>query len=77
MKIFKGPKRVWSILILMGAAAMLAGFLIPSGEEEYGFSWTHFNGFYALLGYIGCVVMIYIAKWLGRYWLQKKEDYYD
>lgn len=77
MKIFKRLKLIWWILALMGVIAVAIGFLIPSGEGEHGLSWTHFNGFYALLGFIGCVGMIYIAKWLGRYWLQKKEDYYD
>jgi hypothetical protein len=77
MKIFKGTKLTWLILALMGVVAVLIGFIFPAGEGEHGFAWTYFNGFYALLGFIGCVVMIYIAKWLGHYWLQKKEDYYD
>jgi hypothetical protein len=77
MKIFKGSKLIWLILALMGVMAVIIGFVVPSHEEAHGFSWTHFNGFYALLGFIGCVAMIYVAKWLGHYWLQKKEDYYD
>ena len=77
MKTLRGSRLTWVILGLMAVAAVIAGFFIPNGEEEHGFSWTHFNGFYALLGFIGCVAMIYIAKWLGHYWLQKKEDRYD
>ena len=68
---------IWLILGLMGVVSIIIGFFIPSGEGGYGFSWTHFTGFYALLGFVGCVAMIYIAKWLGHYWLQKKEKYYD
>jgi hypothetical protein len=77
MRFLRGSKLIWVVLVMMGAIAVIIGFFIPTGEEAPGFSWTHFNGFYAVLGFIGCVAMIYVAKWLGHFWLQKKEDYYD
>lgn len=77
MRFVKKNKRSWLILICLGMAALICDFLIPSGEEEHGFWWTHFPGFDALLGFVGCLALVYLAKWLGHYWLQKKEDYYD
>ncbi len=68
---------IWLILALLAIIAVAVGFFIPSGEEESGFWWSNVNGFYATLGFIGCMAIIYIAKWLGHYWLQRKEDYYD
>jgi hypothetical protein len=33
--------------------------------------------FSALYGFIGCIVIIIGSKALGRFWLQKDEDYYE
>ena len=33
-------------------------------------------GFYALFGFISCVVIILVSKLLG-FWLKRPEDYYD
>ncbi len=32
--------------------------------------------FYALFGFIGCVVLVVVAKWM-RIWLTRDEAYYD
>lgn len=34
-------------------------------------------GFYILLGFLGCVVMIYVSKWIGYLFLFRDENYYD
>jgi hypothetical protein len=67
---------VWLILVLMAFMALLAGFFFPAGEAEHGFRGSNINGFFAVLGFVGCIAIVYIAKWLGR-WLKRKEDYYD
>ena len=41
------------------------------------FPWSHIAGFFALFGFIGCVIIIIGSKFIGHYWLQRKEDYYD
>ena len=64
------------MLAVLAVVAVVIGFIFPSGEE-HGLSWTHFNGFYALLGFFGCVVMVYFAKWLSHYGRERKNDYYD
>jgi hypothetical protein len=61
----------------MAIIAIAVGFFIPAGDDEHGFWWSHIPVFFAVLGFIGCIAIIYIAKWLGHYWLQRKEDYYD
>jgi hypothetical protein len=77
MKLFRRGNATWLSLTLLAVIALAAGFFIPPSEEGHEFWWTHLYIFFALLGFIGCVAMIYIAKWLGHYWLQRKEDYYD
>jgi hypothetical protein len=77
MKFLKSNKFTWLILGLMAIVAIALGFFVHPAEAEQGFWFTHIWGFFAVLGFIGCVAMIFIAKWLGHYWLQRKEDYYD
>lgn len=50
-------------------------FFIPRDHGHY--PWDQIPGFYALFGLIACVLIVVMAKWLGKKWLMKKEDYYD
>jgi hypothetical protein len=34
-------------------------------------------GFWALFGFLGCVVLILVSKWFGHCGIMKDEDYYD
>lgn len=45
--------------------------------EHAIFWWEEIPGFYAIYGFIGCVLIVIVSKALGSYWLQKPEDYYD
>ena len=47
------------------------------GHGHIVFPWSHVAGFFALFGFIGCLVLIVGSKLIGHYWLQRKEDYYD
>ena len=39
-------------------------------------SWENLWGFYPVYGFIGCVVLVLVAKWM-RTFLMRSEDYYD
>ena len=39
-------------------------------------SWENMPVFYAIYGFIGCVVLVLVAKWM-RTFLMRSEDYYD
>jgi hypothetical protein len=39
-------------------------------------SWENIHGFYALYGFVGCVILVLIAKWM-RSFLMRSEEYYD
>lgn len=39
--------------------------------------WADIPGFFALVGGLGCLVVILVARMLGHYWLSRDEDYYD
>lgn len=34
-------------------------------------------GFWALFGFISCVVIIFVSKWFGKAGITREEDYYD
>ncbi|MFP8487812.1 hypothetical protein ACKGJO_01840 [Gracilimonas sp. Q87] len=51
---------------------------------EFGFMkiksphwWNSIPAFYAIWGFLGTVVIIYISKWLGKLFIFRDEDYYD
>lgn len=41
------------------------------------FPFENLPGFYALFGFLSCLVIVVVSKLLGKYWLQRPEDYYD
>jgi hypothetical protein len=57
--------------------AILLDFLIVSGHVHFAFPWSHIPGFFSFFGFLGCLAIIYGAKLLGHFWLQRGEDYYD
>lgn len=54
---------------------VLLGFLVV--PEHPHFFWEKIPAFDALFGFLGCIIIVLIAKTLGHFWLQKDEDYYD
>lgn len=39
-------------------------------------SWENIPAFYAIYGFVGCSILVFIAKWM-RTFLMRSEDYYD
>jgi hypothetical protein len=53
----------------------MVDFVIP--RHEVHFFGDKIPGFWSLFGFIACVVIIVVSKWLGKHGLMKNEDYYD
>ena len=71
-------KRTWfvatvTVLIIF----ILLDLFLVSTYGHAVFPWSHIVGFFSLFGFLGCLLIIVLAKLLGHYWLQHKEDYYD
>lgn len=77
MKPMWGKRHVWIILALAAIVAIAASFFVPTAEGENELWWSHIFGFSPVFGLIGCAVLVVVAKLLGRYWLERREDYYD
>ncbi len=39
-------------------------------------SWENIPAFYAIYGFVGCSILVFVAKWM-RTFLMRGEDYYD
>jgi hypothetical protein len=37
----------------------------------------HFPAFWAMFGFVGCVVIVLVSKWFGHSGIMTREDYYD
>jgi hypothetical protein len=64
---------LWLLLYAVCALTVLAELFV---ERHPHFSVDGVFGFYALLGFIACALLIVAAKGFG-WLLKRKEDYYD
>jgi len=73
------PQKVgkrWRLLYITLVVIVGADFLVP--REHPTFFWDSIPGWNALYGFISCVLIIVVSKFLGHQCgLMKKEDYYD
>ena len=68
----KAAKRIaYGALILL----IVVDFNIP--RHEVHFFGDNIRGFWSLFGFIACVLIIIISKWIGRLGLMQDESYYD
>ncbi|MEE4240331.1 MAG: hypothetical protein V2I36_02620 [Desulfopila sp.] len=73
---FDNPRNVQIILYLLYASCVLLFILDFIIHRHTYHHWEGLLGFYAVYGFIGCVVLVLIAKWM-RTFLMRDEDYYD
>lgn len=73
--LFDNPRNVqWLMRGFYACCAVLLGLeLVVHRHTEH--TWEGLIGFYPLYGFIGCVVLVLIAKWM-RGLLMRPEDYY-
>lgn len=56
---------------------LIAELFTYSNHEHVGFWWEEIPGFYAVYGFLGCVLIVIVSKALGHHLLQREEDYYE
>jgi peptidoglycan/LPS O-acetylase OafA/YrhL len=69
-------KRVIQICCVI--LALLAGFdalLLDKGKAHTAAEYL--PGFWAVFGFVSCVVIIFVSKWFGKLGITRQEDYYD
>jgi hypothetical protein len=70
----KGPQTILFATVL--ALAIGAELVLLSGEHPGLPWWYHVPGFAALFGFFVCLGLAFIAKSVGKRWLQRDENYY-
>lgn len=73
---FDKPQNVRWILIVFYALCVLLFALDFVLHRHIYLDFEKIPAFYALYGFIACVVLVVIAKWM-RLILMRKEDYYE
>jgi hypothetical protein len=73
---FDDPKNVRRVLYVLYCCCALLFILDFVIQRHLVHPWERLVGFYAVYGFVGCVVLVLIAKWM-RTFLMRDEDYYD
>ncbi len=74
--LFDNPKNVKRILHSLYGCCLFLFVLDFVIHRHVVHGWENLWGFYAIYGFIGCVVLVLIAKWM-RTFLMRPEDYYE
>ncbi len=72
-------ERPGSVLAIIRALALVCSLVVLADffYEKHGhYSWEDFPGFYAIFGFVSCVVLVLVATQLRKI-LKRDEDYYD
>jgi hypothetical protein len=71
---YDGPRRRLFSLVLV--LLVVADFLVPREHVEY--FWERLKGWSAFYGFVSCVLLIFVSKFLGHQGgLMRRENYYD
>ncbi|HIE12785.1 MAG TPA: hypothetical protein EYP63_05075 [Desulfotomaculum sp.] len=60
----------FSVVVLL----IIIDFFIPKDPH---FRWEEYPSFYAVYGFVACVVLVLFAKYVLRPIVKRKEDYYE
>ena len=63
----------WVTLAVITAASIIGQYL----AEDFHHWWDMIPGFYAVYGFVGCILIIKVSKWFGRKIVFRDEDHYD
>ncbi len=69
-------RRRWQLFIALLLLTVIADFLVTREHGE--FFWEAWPGWSAFFGFISCLLIVFVSKFLGhRGKLMQREDYYD
>ena len=64
------------VCLVVLAALVVWDALFVSKEHVHTFV-ERMPGFWAVFGFVACVVIIIVSKWFGHLGIMTREDYYD
>jgi len=69
----KAQRALYGLLVCLALLLALEPFI----EKHPYFAWEKWFGFYAIYGFITCVLLVLAAKYILRPFVKREEDYYD
>jgi hypothetical protein len=75
--IFDNKKNVQRVLYGLFCTLVLLLALEPFVHKHSYFAWEKWFGFYAIYGFVACVLLVLAAKYILRPFVKREEDYYD
>ena len=73
---FDRPENIQRMLKGFYALCILLVLIDFVVHRHIGFGWEKIPAFYAIYGFIACVVLVVLAKIMRKY-VMRKEDYYN
>lgn len=74
-KSFGIAKKICYTILALIVLMEIAVSLFHLGHGHFWFEGL--PAFGSIYGFISCALIIIVSKFIGHYWLMKKEDYYD
>ena len=65
----------WVALGVLTVISLILEFTFLADYDSHW--WNSIPAFYAIWGFLSCIVIIYVSKWLGKLLIFRKENYYD
>jgi hypothetical protein len=62
----------WIILAVITLLSLIGQYAV-----EHHHWWDMIPGFYAIYGFVGCILIVKVSKWYGKKISFRDEDYYD
>lgn len=75
--IFDNPKNLQRVLYGLFGSLILLLILDLFIEKHPYFPWEKWPGFYAIFGFVACVLLVLAARYILRPLIKRDEDYYD
>lgn len=72
MKEYTKDRVTLILAVTLVALVLVEAFLIPHYHPV--FPWHHVPGYSAVIGLVGCLVVVQLSKWLGKAFLQGPEE---
>jgi hypothetical protein len=68
---------IWISCAILALVVVLDAIPGIVDKEHAHTAVERFPGFWALFGFVGCVVIILVSKWFGHLGIMTREDYYE
>ena len=75
--LFDNPRNVKILLRCFFSSLFILLIIEFFVHKHPHFAWEDWHEFYAVFGFVACVVLVLAAKYILRPLMKRREDYYD